>query len=168
MEEKSSLKCQVKREENLQSNIHRFQRYICQQFPSLYWWLTLQFEIVWETLLLSVLTEMTHVMWKQTSRSKCRWHTFFWYDTDISEFDSADISDYICEKSVSCQKNDGNGQARPSFFWYDNDKDLLRSVFSWCAVMRVKSGKLSWRWRLYQSRLGLSAGMYHLYKCLLR
>ncbi len=28
------------------------------------------------------------------------------------------------EKSVSYQKKDGCGHARPSFFWYDNDKDL--------------------------------------------
>ncbi len=41
--------------------------------------------------------------------------SFFWYDTDFSEFDSADIIDYILKKSVSY---------RPSFFWYDNDKDL--------------------------------------------
>ncbi len=34
------------------------------------------------------------------------------------EFDSADIIDYILEKPVSC----------PSFFRYDNDKDLY-SVF---------------------------------------
>ncbi len=28
------------------------------------------------------------------------------------------------EKSVSYQKKDGRGHARPSFFWYDNDNDL--------------------------------------------
>ncbi len=28
------------------------------------------------------------------------------------------------EKSVSYQKEDGPGHARPPFFWYDNDKDL--------------------------------------------
>ncbi len=28
------------------------------------------------------------------------------------------------EKSVSYQKKDARGHARPSFFWYDNDKDL--------------------------------------------
>ncbi len=27
-------------------------------------------------------------------------------------------------KLVSYQKKDGRGPARPSFFWYDNDKDL--------------------------------------------
>ncbi len=54
--------------------------------------------------------------------------SFFWYDTDFSEFDSADIIDCILEKSVSYQKKDGRGHACPSFFWYDNDKDL-RSVF---------------------------------------
>ncbi len=42
----------------------------------------------------------------------------------FSEFDSADIIDYILEKSVSYQKKDGCGHARPSFFWYDNDKDF--------------------------------------------
>ncbi len=28
------------------------------------------------------------------------------------------------KKSVSYQKKDGRSHARPSFFWYDNDKDL--------------------------------------------
>ncbi len=28
------------------------------------------------------------------------------------------------KKSMSYQMKDGRGQARPSFFWYDNDKDL--------------------------------------------
>ncbi len=28
------------------------------------------------------------------------------------------------EKSVPYQKKDGRGHVRPSFFWYDNDKDL--------------------------------------------
>ncbi len=28
------------------------------------------------------------------------------------------------EKSVSYQKKDGRGHVHPSFFWYDNDKDL--------------------------------------------
>ncbi len=35
--------------------------------------------------------------------------SFFWYDTDFSEFDSADIIDYILEKSVSYQKKHGRG-----------------------------------------------------------
>ena len=50
-----------------------------------------------------------------------------------TEFDSADIIDYILQKSVSCQRKDGRGHARQSFFWYDNDKDLInnKSVFSW-------------------------------------
>ncbi len=33
------------------------------------------------------------------------------------------------EKSVSYQKKDGLGHARPSFFWYDNNKDL-QGLFS--------------------------------------
>ena len=48
----------------------------------------------------------------------------FWYDTDFSEFDPVDIIDYILEKSVSYQKKDGCGHAHPSFFGYDNDKNL--------------------------------------------
>ncbi len=40
----------------------------------------------------------------------------FWYDTDFSEFNSDGIIDYILEKSVSYQKKDGHGHARPSFF----------------------------------------------------
>ncbi len=32
--------------------------------------------------------------------------------------------DSISKKSVSYQKKDGRGHVRPSFFWYDNDKDL--------------------------------------------
>ncbi len=39
---------------------------------------------------------------------------FIWYDTNFSEFDSADIIDYILEKSVSCQKKDGRSHVRPS------------------------------------------------------
>ncbi len=56
----------------------------------------------------------------------CAWPrpSFFWYDTDFSEFDSADNIDYIIEKSVSCQKKDGRDHAHLSFFWYDNNKDL--------------------------------------------
>ncbi len=34
------------------------------------------------------------------------------------------IIDHILEKPVSCQKKNGRGHARPSFFWYDNIKDL--------------------------------------------
>ena len=30
------------------------------------------------------------------------------------------------EKSVSYQKKDGRGHGRPSFFWYDNDKDSVQ------------------------------------------
>ena len=45
---------------------------------------------------------------KQTlSPSSLSYHarpSFFWHDTDFSEFDSADIIDYILEKSVSCQR----------------------------------------------------------------
>ncbi len=78
---------------------------------------------------------MTRVTRKQTLRSLSLSYqkkdgrvwpcpSFFWYDTDFSEFDSADIIDYIFEKSVSYQKKDWRGHARPSFFWYDNDKDL--------------------------------------------
>ncbi len=78
---------------------------------------------------------LTYVTRKQTLRSLSlsyqrkdgrAWPrpSFFWYDTDFSEFDSADIIRYILEKSVSYQKKDGRGHARPSFLWYDNDKDL--------------------------------------------
>ncbi len=60
---------------------------------------------------------------KKDGRGQAR-PSFFWYNTDCSEFDSADIIDYILEKSVSYQKKDGCGNVCPSFFWYDNDKDL--------------------------------------------
>ncbi len=46
---------------------------------------------------------------------------YFWYDNEHSEFDSADIIDYILRKSVLYQKNDGRGHACPSFFLYDTD-----------------------------------------------
>ena len=55
----------------------------------------------------------------------------FWYDTDFSEFISSDIIDYIPEKSVSYQKKDGRSHSRPSFFWYDNDKDLKVDDGTW-------------------------------------
>ena len=50
-----------------------------------------------------------------------------------SEFDSADVIDYILEKSVSYQKKDGRGHAHPFFLWYDNNKDLKACFL----VMRV-------------------------------
>ncbi len=79
-------------------------------------------------------TYLTRVMRKQTLRSLSvsyqkkdgrSWPrpSFFWYDTDFSEFDSTDIIDYILKKSVSYQKKDGHGHARPSFFWRGSDKD---------------------------------------------
>ncbi len=48
------------------------------------------------------------------------------------------------KKSVSYQKKDGCGHTRPSFFWYDNDKDLKMMsaihpgslVFQWYAYVR--------------------------------
>ncbi len=48
----------------------------------------------------------------------------FWHDTDFSELDSADIIDYILEKSVSYQKKDRRGMITTK---------TLRSVFSWHA-----------------------------------
>ncbi len=60
--------------------------------------------------------------------------SFFWYDADFSEFDSADSIDYILEKSVSYQKKDGRGHACPSFFWHDNNKDLKVCFL----MMRIK------------------------------
>ncbi len=62
--------------------------------------------------------------------------SFFWYDTEFSEFHSADIIDYILEKSASYQKKDGHGHARPSFFWYDNSSVKIGSGPS--------SGWLNW------------------------
>ncbi len=53
-----------------------------------------------------------------------RGHPFFGMKPTFSEFDSADIIDYILEKSVSFHKKDGCGHAHPSFFGYDNGKDL--------------------------------------------
>ncbi len=48
----------------------------------------------------------------------------FLYDTNFLEFESFGFIDHILLKSVSYQKKDGRGHASPSFFWYDNDKDL--------------------------------------------
>ncbi len=53
--------------------------------------------------------------------------SFFWYDTDFSEFDSAVIIGYILEKSVSCQKKDG--RSHPSFGM--TTTKTLSSVFLW-------------------------------------
>ncbi len=49
--------------------------------------------------------------------------SFFWYDTDFSEFDSADLINYILEKSVSYHKKDGRGRMTTT--------KTFRSVFSW-------------------------------------
>ncbi len=39
------------------------------------------------------------------------------------------------EKSVSCQKKDGRGgHVRPSFFWYDTDKDLKVCFLVMCVM----------------------------------
>ncbi len=71
--------------------------------------------------------------------------SFFWYGTDFSEFNSADIIDNILEKSVLCQKKDGRGHACHSFFWYDNDKDLnvcflvTRVILFACTAVKDKS-----------------------------
>ncbi len=50
--------------------------------------------------------------------------SFFWYDTNFSEFDSANLIDYILEKSVSYQKNDTD------FSFGMRTTKTLRSVFS--------------------------------------
>ncbi len=59
---------------------------------------------------------------------------FFWCCTDFSEFASADIIDYILEKSVLCQKKDGHSHARPSYVWHDNDKDLKVCFLVTCVI----------------------------------
>ena len=51
-------------------------------------------------------------------------HPSFGMTPTFQNFDSADIIDYILEKLVSCQKEDGHNYACKSFFWYDNGKDL--------------------------------------------
>ncbi len=47
------------------------------------------------------------------------------------------------KRSVSYQKKDGRGHARPSFFWYDNDKDLkvcfVVTCITYVLVMRQLS-----------------------------
>ena len=58
----------------------------------------------------------------------------FWYDTDFSEFDSADIKDHILEKSVSYQKKDECGHTRPPFFWYDSNKDFKVCFLVACII----------------------------------
>ena len=42
------------------------------------------------------------------------WPSFFGYKSKDSN----------SKKSVSYQKKDGRGHVRPSFFWYNDDKDL--------------------------------------------
>ncbi len=42
------------------------------------------------------------------------------------------------KKSVSYQKKGERGHARPSFFWYDNDKDLKVCFFVTCVTCRWK------------------------------
>ena len=42
------------------------------------------------------------------------------------------------EKSLSYQKKDGRGPARPSLFWYDNDKDLKVMTLISCPVLHIK------------------------------
>ncbi len=42
------------------------------------------------------------------------------------------------KKSVSYQKKDGRGHTWPSFFWYDNDKDLKVCFLVTCVRNRMK------------------------------
>ncbi len=55
----------------------------------------------------------------------------------------------ILKSCVSYQITEGHGHGRPSFFWYDNDKDLKVSFFAMCVlytyfetVMRVSVSSL--------------------------
>ncbi len=75
-----------------------------------------------------VKTHLTCVTRKQTLR---------FLSLSFSEFNSAEIIDYILEKSVSCQKKDRHGHA--SFFWHDNDKDL-KVCFLWTRVILFTRG----------------------------
>ncbi len=68
-----------------------------------------------------------------------------WYDTDFSEFDSADIIDCILKKSVSYQKK--HGRAHPSFSV--TTTKTLRSVFSWHASHDVQS--VTWALKTLQT-----------------
>ncbi len=103
---------------------------------------------------------MTRITRKQTLRSLSlsyqkkdgrAWSSpsFFWYDTDFSEFDSADIIDYILE----------NMRTHPSFGM--TTTKTLRSVFSWLAsnvtyMLSVQAPRLnfflSWWFVLNSSR----------------
>ncbi len=58
---------------------------------------------------ITIVDYMRRITRKQTLRFLSV-SSFFWYDNDFSEFDSADIVDYILEKSVSYQKKDGRAQ----------------------------------------------------------
>ncbi len=93
--------------------------------------------------------KMTRVTRKQVFVVVIPRPSFFWYDTDFSEFDP-EIIDYILEKSVSYQKKDEHGHVHPSFFWMTTTK-TLRSVFSWCVSIVIQSVKainlrLYWHW----------------------
>ncbi len=57
------------------------------------------------------------------------------------------------KKSVSYQKNDGRGHARPSFFWYDNDKDLKVCFLVTRVNFGVFPGLLLGNNREYQEQL---------------
>ncbi len=61
---------------------------------------------------------------KRTMGAHGRAHPSAGMTPTFQNFTSADIIDYVLEKSVSCQKKDGHGHACPSFFGYDNDQDL--------------------------------------------
>ncbi len=52
------------------------------------------------------------------------------------------------EKSVSYQKKDGRDHTRPTFFWYDNDKDLK----VYFLMTRI----------IYKTSMGLSPRVRHL------
>ncbi len=58
------------------------------------------------------------------------------------------------ERSLSYQKKDERGHARPSFFWYDNDKDLKVCLL----VTRV----LSFQWELLQNNTTIQSNIHIL------
>ena len=83
---------------------------------------------------------MTHITRKQTLRSLLLSYqekdglrpSLFWYETDFSEFDSADVIDFILERPVSYQKKEGR-------VW---PKVCLRFVFSWRVSHRLSQSQV--------------------------
>ena len=79
-------------------------------------------------------TSILFLVWHQLFRF---FSSFFFFSFFLFSFFFFIFFSFFFEKSVSYQKKDERGHARPYFFWYDNDsrhKGPFRNAFKWSEV----------------------------------